>query len=134
MDAGLDGPDAGSKGLDPIVLLDAILGTPDNIGHWIDELLAYSAQPRPDAPQQAGEAQRLPRRPGERLEPLIDARAKALLRKALGDVDGAGDLLERLADAIRAMDESARRWHGSHRRRQPSATSGKGRRPGSPSQ
>ncbi len=33
MDAGLYGPDAGVKGLDPVVLLDAILGTPDNLDH-----------------------------------------------------------------------------------------------------
>jgi len=42
-DAGLWGPDAGMKGLDPIVLLDAILGTPNSLGYWEAELLAYSA-------------------------------------------------------------------------------------------
>ena len=47
-DAGLYAPDAGNKGLDPIVLLDAILGTPDNLDHWADELLAYSASHAPE--------------------------------------------------------------------------------------
>ena len=47
VDAGLYGPDAGTKGLDPIVLLDAILGTPDNIGYWMDDLLAYAASHAP---------------------------------------------------------------------------------------
>src|SRR5207253_4612078 len=46
-DAGLHAPDAGMKGLDPIVLLDAILGRPDNLGYWEDELLAYSASQAP---------------------------------------------------------------------------------------
>ena len=43
----------------------------------------------------------------ERLNPLIDLRAKALLRNALGDPDNASDLLERLADALRHMDDTA---------------------------
>src|SRR5438270_13872323 len=33
----------GTKGLDPTVLLDAILGTRANLGCWMDELRAYSA-------------------------------------------------------------------------------------------
>lgn len=33
-------PTPGTKGLDLLVLLDAILGTPDNIGYWMDDLLA----------------------------------------------------------------------------------------------
>ncbi len=48
-DAGLHTPDSGSNGLDPIVLLDAVLGTPDNLAHWESELLAYSASHAPHA-------------------------------------------------------------------------------------
>jgi len=113
-------------------MLDAILGTPDNIGHWIDELLAYSASHAPMPRSKREKPSVSPTDLGERLEPLVDARAKALLRKALGDVDGASDLLERLAEAIRGMDESAR--PGTDRTaRSAGTTSGKGRRPRSPS-
>ncbi len=105
-DAGLHAPDAGTKGLDPIVLLDAILGTPDNLEYWADELLAYSASHAP-APRSKREKPSVsPSDLAERLNPLIDLRTKALLRNALGDPDSASDLLERLADALRAMDDT----------------------------
>jgi transcriptional regulator with XRE-family HTH domain len=105
-DAGLYAPDAGVKGLDPIVLLDAILGTPDNLDHWADELLAYSASHAP-APRSKREKPSVsPADLAQRLDPLIDLRAKALLRNALGDPDQASALLERLADALRAMDDT----------------------------
>ncbi len=44
----------------------------------------------------------------DRLEPLVELRAQALLRNVLGDLDGASDLLERLAEALRLLDETAR--------------------------
>src|SRR5947209_17652630 len=47
-DAGLHAPHAPAQGLDPVVLLDAILGTPDNLGYWQAELLAYSASQAPE--------------------------------------------------------------------------------------
>lgn len=106
-DAGLYGPDAGSKGLDPIVLLDAILGTPDNLNHWEDELLAYSASHAPMPRSKREKPSVSPADLADRLSPLVDLRAKALLRNALGDLDNASDLLERLAEALRLLDESA---------------------------
>jgi transcriptional regulator with XRE-family HTH domain len=107
MDAGLYGPDAGTKGLDPIVLLDAILGTPDNIGYWMDDLLAYAASHAPMPRSKREKPSVSPADLPERLAPLVDLRARALLRNALGDLDGAGDLLERLAEALRGMDDEA---------------------------
>ena len=107
MDAGLYGPDAGTKGLDPIVLLDAILGTPDNLGYWMDDLLAYAASHAPMPRSKREKPSVSPSDLPERLSPLANLRASALLRNALGDLDDAGDLLERLADAIRALDEVA---------------------------
>ena len=106
-DAGLYGPDAGNKGLDPIVLLDAILGTPDNLEYWGDELLAYSASHAPMPRSKREKPSVSPDDLAERLTPVVDLRAKALLRNALGDLDNASDLLERLAEAIRLMDETA---------------------------
>jgi hypothetical protein len=106
-DAGLHAPDAGLKGLDPIVLLDAILGRPDNLDRWERELLAYSASQAP-APRSKREKPSVsPADLAERLEPLGALRAKALLRQAFGELDGASDVLERLADALRALDEAA---------------------------
>ncbi|HET9442641.1 MAG TPA: helix-turn-helix transcriptional regulator, partial [Acidimicrobiales bacterium] len=106
-DAGLHAPDAGSKGLDPIVLLDAVLGTPGNLGNWADELLAYSASVAPMPRSKREKPSVSPSDLAERLEPLGGIRAKALLRQAFGELDGAGDVLERLAEALRLMDESA---------------------------
>lgn len=108
MDAGLHAPDAGMKGLDPIVLLDAVLGTPDNVGLWADELLAYSASHAP-APRSKREKPSVsPADLADRLEPHVELRAQALLRGVLGDLDDGADLLERLAEVIRAMDDTAR--------------------------
>ena len=106
-DAGLYAPDAGNKGLDPIVLLDAVLGTPDNLGYWADDLLAYSASHAPMPRSKREKPSVSPADLPERLTPLVELRAKALLRKALGDLDGGADLLERLAETIRALDETA---------------------------
>jgi len=108
MDAGLYGPDAGTKGLDPIVLLDAVLGTPDNLGYWADELLAYSASHAPMPRSKREKPNVSPADLADRLGPLIELRAQALLRNVLGDLDGASDLLERLAEALRLLDETAR--------------------------
>jgi transcriptional regulator with XRE-family HTH domain len=107
-DAGLYGPDAGMKGLDPIVLLDAILGTPENLRYWADDLLAYSASHAPMPRSKREKPSVSPADLADRLTPLVELRAKAVLRKALGDLDGGADLLERLAEALREMDETAR--------------------------
>jgi hypothetical protein len=60
----------------------------------------------------------------DRLHPLGLSRARALLRQAFGDIADAGDVLERLAEAMRLLDEAAQddtdRQHraGADRRRQ----------------
>jgi len=106
-DAALSGPDAGMKGLDPIVLLDAVLGTPDNIGHWEAELLTYSASVAPTPRSKRDKPNVAPRGLAQRLEPLGALRAKALLRQAFGELADASGVLERLAEALRTLDESA---------------------------
>jgi len=106
-DAALSSPEAGMKGLDPIVLLDAVLGTPDNIGHWQADLLAYSASVAPMPRSKRDRPNVAPRDLAERLEPLGALRAKALLRQAFGDLADASGVLERLAEALRILDQSA---------------------------
>ena len=106
-DAGLHAPDAGAKGLDPIVLLDAILGTPDNLRYWADELLAYSASVAPMPRSKREKPSVSPSDLADRLEPLGRIRSKALLRQAFGELAGASDVLERLAEALRLLDQAA---------------------------
>ena len=106
-DAGLHAPDAGAKGLDPIVLLDAVLGTPDNLGYWEAELLAYSASHAPMPKSKREKPSVSPKDLAQRLEPLGALRAKALLRQAFGELEGASGVLERLAEALRVLDETA---------------------------
>lgn len=43
----------------------------------------------------------------DRLAALGTSRSRALLRQAFGDLTAAGDVLERLADAIRSLDAAA---------------------------
>jgi hypothetical protein len=107
LDAGLHAPDAGAKGLDPMVLLDAVLGNPDNLGYWEQELLAYSASHAPMPKSKREKPSVSPKDLAERLEPLGTFRAKALLRQAFGELDGASGVLERLAEALRLLDETA---------------------------
>jgi hypothetical protein len=106
-DAGLYAPDAGMKGLDPIVMLDAVLGRPDNLEHWEHELLAYSASQAPMPKSKREKPSVSPADLAERLEPLGELRGKALLRHAFGELADASDVLERLADALRLLDDTA---------------------------
>lgn len=107
MDAGVHGPDAGPMDLDPIALLDAILGTADNLDYWVDDLLAYAAGHAPVPPSKREQSSVSPADSPELLALLVDPRARALLRKELGNLDGARDVLERLAEALRLLDQAA---------------------------
>lgn len=106
-DAALHAPDAGMKGLDPIVILDAILGTPENLDHWEDELREYSASVAPQPRSKREKPHVSPNDLADRLQTLGTSRARAMLRQAFGDVTDAAEVLERLADAIRLLEEDA---------------------------
>lgn len=106
-DIGLHAPGAPMHGLDPIVLLDAVLGTPDNLEYWEAELLAYSASAAPMPKSKREKPSVSPPDLAERIAPQAGLRARALVRRLLGDVAGAGDVLERLAELLKAMDEEA---------------------------
>ena len=94
-------------GLDPIVLLDAVLGTPENLEYWEAELLAYSASAAPMPKSKREKPSVSPPDLAERIAPQTGLRARALVRRLLGDVAGAGDVLERLAELLKARDEEA---------------------------
>ncbi len=106
-DAALHAPDAGMKGLDPIVILDAILGTPDNLEHWEAELRDYSASVAPQPRNKREKPHVSPKDLADRLQTLGASRARAMLRQAFGDVTDAAAVLERLAEAIRILEEDA---------------------------
>jgi len=106
-DAGLHAPDASNKGLDPIVLLDAILGTPDNRQAWEHELLAYAASVAPEPRSKREKPSVSPADLADRLRPLGATHARALLNQAFGDLDDASNVLERLADALRQLNDES---------------------------
>jgi hypothetical protein len=89
------------------VLLDAILGTPENLGYWESELLDYSASIAPMPKSKKEKPSVSPSDLSERLTPFTAMRAKALLRSSFGDVGEAKDVLERLAEILRELDETA---------------------------
>jgi transcriptional regulator with XRE-family HTH domain len=106
-DAALHTPDAPAAGADPIVLLDAVLGTPESLVDWETELLAYSASQAPAPTNKRVKPPVSPADLADRLEPLGQLRGKALLRQTFGELSDAGDVLIRIADALRTLDLSA---------------------------
>jgi len=105
-DTGLHAPDAGLNGLDPVVLLDAVLGSATNRGVWEQELLDYAASSAPTPRNRRQRPNVAPSDLAERLEDLGATHAKALLQQAFGDLDDASDVLVRLAEAIRLLNET----------------------------
>ncbi len=106
-DSALHAPDAGMKGLDPIIVLDAILGTPDNLGEWERELLAYAASTAPQPANKREKPHVSPSDLPQRVQPLVGLRAQAVLRNQFGDTTAASDVLQRLAQALRDLDQTA---------------------------
>lgn len=103
-DAALHAPDAPSRGLDPIVILDAVLGTPGNLDYWGDELLAYASSTAAPPQTKKEKPYVTPSDLPDRVEPFVALRAKALLRNSFGDLATAKDVLERLAELAGALD------------------------------
>ena len=71
------------------------------------ELLAYSASQAPEPRSKREKPSVSPNDLPHRLEPIGTLRAKALLRQAFGELDDAGEVLERLAEALRLLDDTA---------------------------
>ena len=88
-------------------MLDAILGTPDNLQQWEEELLAYSASTAPMPKSKREKPSVSPADLAERVTPLAAQRARALLRRSFGDIGEARDVLERLTELIDTLDDTA---------------------------
>jgi hypothetical protein len=106
-DAGLHAPDAGVNGLDPIVLLDAVLGRPENLGHWEAKLRAYSASVAPAPRSKRRKPNVSPADLLDRLRAYVGSRGQSVLRQVVGEIDDAADVLERMAEVLRAWDQAA---------------------------
>lgn len=73
---------------------------------WEEDLLADAASQAPMPRNKREKPSVSPSDLPERLQPLGNLRAKALLQQAFGDLDQTSSVLERLAEAIRILDET----------------------------
>jgi len=105
---GVAAPDAGRDGLDPMALLDVVLGTEESLAEWRVVLLTWGAlaghraRLHPD-----GRVEILGRvvpDVHQRLEHPAALRAQMLLREQFGDLDAARDVLERVVASLDALD------------------------------
>jgi transcriptional regulator with XRE-family HTH domain len=96
-DIALSVPDV-KGGADPMILLDAVLGTPDTLIPWEQVLLGW--------PASSGHTSRGREVPDvhEPLQRQARTRAKMLLRQSFGDIKQARDVLERLQAVLDDMD------------------------------
>jgi hypothetical protein len=106
---GLSTPDASRDGLDPIVLIDALLGTEETLPYLEEVLAAYTGfTPHHVLIDSDGVALNLGReqpRMQDRLEGQIAVRAKLIAEQAFGDVRGASATLRKLADVLDGIGE-----------------------------
>jgi transcriptional regulator with XRE-family HTH domain len=80
----IDTPDTMGEGADPRLMIDALLGTDDNIKFLEEDLATWSGQAR--------------------LQRLVQLRAKAALRQEFGDVQAAREVLTRLRQVLDDID------------------------------
>ncbi len=105
---GVSTPDAGEEGLDPLVILHAVLGTPETLADYRSYLLSWP-DPRtrmrmnPDGTME--NLGRLQQDVHPMLDDLLRLRARRQLRDRFGDVDQARDVLRALTALLDEMDE-----------------------------
>ncbi len=99
-DIGLHAPDTDSQGHDPLMLLDAVLGTDETFAHWQQALFDYSAGVAPPPKSRRHRQNLQPHDLGERGQSVAATRAKAIVRQRFGDLDGARDVLSRLTEIL----------------------------------
>lgn len=96
-------------GLEPVELFDVVIGTPDNLGAWEQYLLSWPSPSHRVRLQPDRTIEDLGRDQDDvhpRLAGPTTLRARLLLREQFGDLDAARDVLDRLATALAALDET----------------------------
>lgn len=94
-------PDDPKNGLDPLALIDLVLGTPETLEQWAVALVEWS-QPSSTLARLAGDSTSSiddPKMP-ERLDDLVRVRTRLRLAELFGDIDEARRALSAIADAI----------------------------------
>lgn len=104
---GISTPDAGPEGLDPMVMLDAVLGTPETLEDYKSYLFGWP-DPRHRMRVYADGTTKHVGRVGEdvhpRLDELLRIRLQRLVRDRLGDVDHAREVLTSLTALLDEFD------------------------------
>lgn len=105
---GISTPDAGEEGLDPMEMLDAVLGTPETLADYKEYLFSW---PNPSHRMRIytdGRVEHLGR-VMEDVHPRVDEqlrlRTRTLLREQFGDLDAARHLLAHLGAFLEELDE-----------------------------
>lgn len=105
---GVATPDAGEEGLDPLVMLHAVLGTPETLADYKQHLLSWP-DPRHRMRVHADGTMENLGRVAEDVHPLLDdllrLRAQRQLRDRFGDVDRARDVLTALTALLDELDD-----------------------------
>lgn len=105
---GVSTPDAGEEGLDPLVMLHAVLGTPETLEDYKEYLLTWP-DPRHRMRVYADGTQENVGRVAEdvhpRLDDLLRLRARRQLRDRFGDVDEARHVLTALTALLDDLDD-----------------------------
>jgi len=105
---GVSTPDAGEDGLDPLVMLHAVLGTPETLADYRSYLLSWSDPRHRMRINPDGTMEHLGR-VAEDVHPMLDdllrLRARKQLRDRFGDVDHARDVLRALTALLDELDD-----------------------------
>ena len=105
---GIATPDAGDEGLDPMVMLDAVLGTPETLEDYKSYLLSWPSPVQRMRLYDDGRVEYLGPEVEDvhpRLDEQLRLRTRTLLREHFGDIDRAQDFLRRLTALIDELDE-----------------------------
>jgi transcriptional regulator with XRE-family HTH domain len=109
--AGLHAPDAGMRGHEMGLLVDAVLGTPESFEAWRQALVAYGV----DAAGVRGDVDVAPG--AEELDADLGAmttlRAAVALREVFGDIDGARHVLAGLTNLLDRLEPQPRPRRGA---------------------
>ena len=100
-DVGVVTPDGGLNGMDPLVMLDVLLGTPDNVHHLEEALAEYTAGVVPPVKRKRNQQ---PAGLIDRLGPLTKARSRSIIDATFGDLAQARAFVERLSELVEALD------------------------------